>query len=630
MRNLRTPSVESLMPNPLRMLIAICVLCAVAGPTLAAEPNQPPKDEATGENPPVAGRRPLELQIVVDVYDDLIACHFSEKTFREMMRIFHDWGIRRVYWNGQSYASGLYDAAAEPGVDAHSLRTFQEVGEFIPIAAKLAHEQGMEFYVEFKPFDMSFPVLTPHDMSLFKVSNTKRKGIPAIGGSWQMGSTFPEQHPECLMARNMTGIRPGIERETIATIQFVKQDAQPTGITNDNLQIYVSRDNHHYRPYEKPYQFADRVEERPVMLKGVNLNHPSDQKETVRVLTLSGLAISEPYVAISTQKKTGTPDFANVYHKLVELYTAQGEPIPMTYGVPSPGAEAWYPPELREVRFPDRGFMFDMSETLAANDVAFRANDNVGYLDAPSRLLGLAKGKNPCTTTLCPACPEVRKFWLDQIQEFIDWGVDGVEFRWAAHQDTREWDAYGFNAPIVEEYRRRYGKDILREDFDKAKWHALRGEYYTLFLRQAKELLARHDKKMMVDVMPSNFADPAQPQFLNLHLDWPAWFSFADGVSFKWVPPGSDADALFRGVADRYGLPTYYNVWPHIVYKGWDAPKIGDHLRSVQTAGHRGFLLYEAYFFMRANSDGTFQIVDPMIGDVIAPAVKAMNAAALR
>ena len=45
-------------------------------------------------------------------------------------------------------------------------------------------------------------------------------------------------------------------------------------------------------------------------------------------------------------------------------------------------------------------------------------------------------------------------------------------------------DDYGFNEPIVKEYKRRYGRDILREDFDLAKWRELRGEYFTLFLRE--------------------------------------------------------------------------------------------------------------------------------------------------
>ena len=87
----------------------------------------------------------FELHVVADFYDDLLACHFTEKTPDEMMRIFQSWGVRRVYWNGQAYASGLYDAASTAGVDTNALGTYQEMGEFIPAAARPARSgQGEE------------------------------------------------------------------------------------------------------------------------------------------------------------------------------------------------------------------------------------------------------------------------------------------------------------------------------------------------------------------------------------------------------------------------------------------------------------------------------------------------------
>jgi len=68
------------------------------------------------------------------------------------------------------------------------------------------------------------------------------------------------------------------------------------------------------------------------MVKGVNLNQPGTERENVRVLTLSGLEVQEPYLAISTQAKSGAADFANIFYRLIELYTPEGEAIPFTYG----------------------------------------------------------------------------------------------------------------------------------------------------------------------------------------------------------------------------------------------------------------------------------------------------------
>ena len=202
----------------------------------------------------------FDLQIVVDFFDDVRSAPFTDRTFSEMMRLFASWGITRVYWNGQSYASGLYDAEVSPTLTVNARRTYDEVGEFIPAAVRHAHEHGLELFVEFKPFDMFFPLVVPHGRAIFTRQNTWRQGIPALGGSWQMGSIFPEQHPECLMARNMVDLRPGLEQEPIDTIKFVKDDDQPTDITSENLHLFVSRDNEHYRPYDGPLHYHDGVE----------------------------------------------------------------------------------------------------------------------------------------------------------------------------------------------------------------------------------------------------------------------------------------------------------------------------------------------------------------------------------
>jgi hypothetical protein len=217
----------------------------------------------------------------------------------------------------------------------------------------------------------------------------------------------------------------------------------------------------------------------------------------------------------------------------------------------------------------------------------------------------------------------VRQYWLGQIKEFIHAGADGVEFRWASHQNSMELDAYGFNEPVVAEFRKRYGVDIRTEDFDRAKWRQLLGQYYTQFLRQARDLLHRHGRKMMVDVMPSNDSNPAHPQFLNIFLDWEQWFSFADGVSCKWVP--LESCQRFRTVAEKYHIPTFHNVWPEVVFKGMDSRQIARSIEQMKAAGHKGFMLYEAAAFMKAKSNGRFDLTFPQIPDAIVPAVKKIN-----
>ena len=580
--------------------------------------------ERLGARQAANGPPNFDLQIVVDFYDDLIPSHFTRKTFQNMMRTFREWGIKRVYWNGLSYASGLYDLVDSPGapIGTNAFRTYQEVGEFIPAAVEHAHKEGLELFIEFKPFDQYFPELVPHGATNFRTPS--RKGIPALGGAWQFGTLFPEQHPEYLLARNMTGIREGIEKEPVGTIKFVKNDDHPTGLTKANLEIYVSSDNLHYQKYTGDYTYSDTVEERLEVIKGVNLNHAGTGNEHVRVISITGLNIREPYFAISTLTKAGAPEFANNYYKLVELYTPANEPMPFTYGIPRAETDDWYARALANGRFPDHGFVFDLAGNLA-NNFSYSLIDRAGYLDSDRRLLGLAKGKNPYMTALCPAYAAVRSHWRSQVEEFIHCGVDGVEFRWASHQDSLDLDAYGYNLPVVEEYKRRYVVDIREQEFDRGRWRELLGEYYTLFYQQAKALLQKSGKRMMVDVMPQNDSDPNNPQFLNVYLDWERWFSFADAVSFKWVEPNTKQDKMFRKVADRCELPTYYNVWPQVEFKGLDEKKIISRLETLQAVGHKGFMLYESASFLKARPDGTFEVIYPEIPNVIVPWAKDVN-----
>src|SRR2546422_10941551 len=78
---------------------------------------------------------------------------------------------------------------------------------------------------------------------------------------------------------------------------------------------------------------------------------------------------------------------------------------------------------------------------------------------------------------------EARRYWLDDVKQILDrYAVDGI------YMDTRtelmspeHADQFGFNEPIVREFKQRYGVNILEEDFDVELWRSPRGEYFTLF-----------------------------------------------------------------------------------------------------------------------------------------------------
>ena len=67
-------------------------------------------------------------------------------------------------------------------------------------------------------------------------------------------------------------------------------------------------------------------------------------------------------------------------------------------------------------------------------------------------------------------------------------GYDGVLFlTYAENYSTRFQDEFGYNEPVVAEFKRRTGVDLRTQAFSRSgsryDWYALRGEYVTAFFR---------------------------------------------------------------------------------------------------------------------------------------------------
>jgi len=121
------------------------------------------------------------------------------------------------------------------------------------------------------------------------------------------------------------------------------------------------------------------------------------------------------------------------------------------------------------------------------------------------------------------AYPEVRDYMINKIiRTFSDgFDFDGVFLSIRSHGLPPDHaDQYGFNQPIVEEYKRRYGRDIMREDFDVEKWRELRGEYFTLFLRELKDHLKTKGQKLSIGIQQGEYIGPP---FGNMRIQWRQW-----------------------------------------------------------------------------------------------------------
>jgi len=120
------------------------------------------------------------------------------------------------------------------------------------------------------------------------------------------------------------------------------------------------------------------------------------------------------------------------------------------------------------------------------------------------------------------AYPEARRYWTDIVSALMaKYDLDGI------YMDTRTEcmapdfaDQFGFNEPVVAEYKRRYGVDIREEDFDLEKWRTLRGEYFTRFVREMSAAVRGRGRPLSLG---TNRGDYIGFPLGNMKLEWRTW-----------------------------------------------------------------------------------------------------------
>lgn len=150
----------------------------------------------------------------------------------------------------------------------------------------------------------------------------------------------------------------------------------------------------------------------------------------------------------------------------------------------------------------------------------------------PDHQLVDRSGQEVLHGVICYAYPEVRRYKLDALEwllERYDW--DGVFYCTRSQsRPARHADQFGFNDPVVREYRARYGIDIRASDFDVEQWRRLHGEYLTTFFREVKDLLSERGLTLAVGIPRASYLGPP---IGNIHLDWPTWVR--EGIVDKLV-----------------------------------------------------------------------------------------------
>lgn len=170
-----------------------------------------------------------------------------------------------------------------------------------------------------------------------------------------------------------------------------------------------------------------------------------------------------------------------------------------------------------------------------------RATDII--LDRPEYAL-LDRQGNPMAGTVCYNEPGVRANKLAHITELVNnYDLDGVLLCTRTHAFYHNEDSgyqYGYNPPVVAEYQRLYGVDILTEDFDYQKWLDIRAQGMSLFVEQASQIVHNAGMKLWFGAKTAANEKRGWP-YGEAIQPWKSWLSndWIDGIvaGHYYTPP---------------------------------------------------------------------------------------------
>jgi hypothetical protein len=253
-------------------------------------------------------------------------------------------------------------------------------------------------------------------------------------------------------------------------------------------------------------------------------------------------------------------------------------------------------------------------------------------------VIAFAKGRNEYLSgALCEGYPAVQEYWLGWISECIVAGVDGVDVRISNHSswtDTPE--LFGFNAPVLQEYERRYGVNPALGIYDPELLGEVRGDLYDGFLRAAKQRLAAAGKQLHLHLEFESFR-PDAPQARwrtrpgNITFHWQRWLrqGVPDEVQLMgaaWTPEQSLNDSLVQAMVQEAMI---HNIPTHLRRFMWWSRDGKVHAGSLEHVyrqpGIAGYNLYETASFYdnhQLDKDGRLQFHPGMLEEIRARLVQ--------
>ena len=538
-------------------------------------------------------------------YSDNVLVNKSYIT-RQQLDDFHkglaDLGVTRHQWIVSTY--WLFYENHPHGIDLLS-----EV-------VKSAHAHGIELYALIKNFeDGGVRGSLPHTMP-FPEGVVAYKNLCGIS-FWT--HPFTAKHPEMCLKR-----RPGTleYKGPVTSIRLVKDSDEPTRVKAEHLSIWTSETNNRFKEYKGPVSFRETIEWRPCFPKW----------EQCRILHLEKLNIPKEhkYILIRCSLADSRGDFSNEIGQIIEIAGPEAEKIPFIFSKGPISYETInsqiFQDELRKqsIRYfqhPQVKKELSDSEKLKAHYTDFYNFDEYYKLTTRKTLdndgfIAVACGKlEYMFGDMHPIYPEVRKHWLDITKFCLDRGVDGINFRMGNHTRSPEYWEYGFNEPVLQASGGRTDYPTISK---------INGDAYTLFLREAKQLIKSRGKGLTLHLhagmlMPDDRGrlSPLPPNF---EWQWETWVrEIADDLEFRGIyklRPWNLERVLdtFSAVTREMNKPLYLQSDFHSLPN--DEVRLFRKRQEIELLknhpGLDGFVLYETANFAQLNDNNHIEIKDFM------------------
>jgi len=471
----------------------------------------------------------MEFYVTFDFADDVLQAKqpWTEEWLRKIVRGYGERGVSAIHWIQTA-------GACKFPSDKMAWSAFLEtVPEALAVVADECHKNGMRCISIIKINDrvLAMP-FTPRKVTFDEKGNIEQD---FLGGKFGYVHPWTLKHPE-MRAELHTSLQEKLPRKPVSAIRLWHEGPN---LPETPFEIYVSKDNRDYTLYTGPMsiKFGERRRKPPVFVPAPD--RAFGPEGTFTSIEISGLNIAEPFFAVAAKEPT---ELANTMSALAEIIDASGKNAAFTYGLVPVIADMKDQSRKEDWRKPGIAFDAAFGTDIPGRGWQFMTSGGRHRIDIKKRgLLGFARGKNNYLSGIQEySYPEVRSYCVELVKEALDSGCDGVDIRMNSHTESFDWENYGFGGPIAAEYKKRYGKDITKDKFDRSKWRALRGEYLTQALLEMSAFTRSRGKSFSIQLFGHLDRKSEEICKMEFYWDWKKWIAsgFMDaltlGSGWEW------------------------------------------------------------------------------------------------